>query len=231
MLEQNEQDKIWDYVQDVGVSSFALSETRLQYLAKQCTPNEKVLNIGIGSGFLETLLVSRGVTCYSLDPSQTATDNLIRKLPPNSVVAKVGYSNAIPFERSFFDKVIMTEVLEHLTPSVFDETLDEVRRVLRRGGVFFGTVPYREDLKSGDVICPKCSLVFHRWGHNLYFDSEGLRKSLDANGFNVKAIYPRCFPDYRWKGPKAFLRSLFRDFLGRLGEPIVGPNLYFYVYT
>src|SRR3712207_7275576 len=50
------------------------------------------------------------------------------------------------------------------------QTLDEVRRVLKSGGRFIGTVPYREDLPANEVMCPHCSSTFRRWGHEQSFD-------------------------------------------------------------
>jgi hypothetical protein len=121
----------------------------------------------------------------------------------------------------------MTEVLEHLPADVMHATLEEVRRVLRPKGEFTGTVPYREDLAANDVICPRCQFQFHRWGHAQRFDVTSLGDALKAHGFHVERLHPRAFPDFRRRGAGLFLKAAFRYVLGRLGEPLVGPNLYF----
>jgi hypothetical protein len=43
----------------------------------------------------------------------------------------------------------------------------------------------------------------------------------------VRRMYPRAFPDFRRPGFAAFGKAVFRYILGRMGEPLVGPSLYF----
>ena len=228
MLDQKSQDKIWNHFQGNAQWTFDLSCTRLSYLANKCQEGEKVLNIGVGSGALEKKLLRNGVEVFSLDPSNETMERLRGELALTDSSLKQGYSESIPFEDNFFDRVIMTEVLEHLPSEVYIATLVEVKRVLKPGGCFLGTVPYQEILKSSEVICPNCDCIFHRWGHHISFTKESLREDLRVNGFLVKKIYPRTFPDYKRKGVKNLLKSIFRDVLGRIGEQIVGPHLFFY---
>ncbi len=68
---------------------------------------------------------------------------------------------------------------------------------------------------------------FHRWGHYQSFDVSSLSSLLRRKSFEIKQIYPRSFPDFRRPGLKQFAKSLFRYVLGRIGEALVGPNLYF----
>ena len=171
-------------------------------------------------------MLARGVAIYSLDPSAESISRLQNELDMGSR-AKQGYGNNIPFEDGYFDKVIMTEVLEHIQDDDLHATLDEVRRVLKPGAEFTGTVPYREDLQSNEVFCPHCQSQFHRWGHCRSFDKPYLGSLLKQHGFLVKQLYPRSFPDFRRPGLKQFLKSIFRYVLGRMGETLVGPNLYF----
>lgn len=226
MLTQQEQDNIWQYYQNQARQSFDSSYPRLRYLAESCRSGERVLNIGVGSGYLEKLLVERGVEVYSLDPCQETILRLSRELNLGGN-AQQGYCHDIPFEPGYFDKVIMTEVLEHLSEDVIHPTVEEIRRVLKPGGKFTGTVPFRENLQENEVVCPRCQTQFHRWGHLGSFDSDSLGSLLRGHGFRVDRLYPRSFPDFRRPGFKLFIKAVFRYVLGRMGEPLVGPNLYF----
>ena len=225
-LKQVEQDRIWEHFQTHSRASFDLSYPRLRFLAEKCKRGSRVLNIGVGSGDLERFLQRRGVEFYSLDPSAESIERLRAELKVGDR-ARQGYGQNIPFEPDTFDKVIMTEVLEHLVTGTLHETLDEVRRVLKPGGEFTGTVPFREELAAGEVMCPNCQVQFHRWGHEQRFDVASLHALFTEHGLVVTRAYPRAFPDFRRPGIALFAKAVFRYLLGRLGEPLVGPNLYF----
>lgn len=225
-LSQEEQDRIWTHHQTQASGVFDLSYPRLRFLAERCPPGTRVLNIGVGSGYLEQALATRGVQVFSLDPSAESVERLRGELRMGDR-AERGYGQHIPFESQVFDKVIMTEVLEHLPDAALHATLDEVRRVLKSSGEFTGTVPYREDLASNEVICPRCQSQFHRWGHEQRFDMPSLRQALMQHGFYVERLYSRSFPDFRRRRPGLLLKALFRYVLGLLGEPLIAPSLYF----
>lgn len=129
---------MWDYYQTDEQASklaFGYALPRYRYLAKAITTGETVLNIGVGSGGLERILLDKGVNVYVLDPSEKAIEKI--KITLNlSERAKVGYSQDIPFSDNVFDCVVMSEVLEHLTDEVLNQTLSEVFRVLKPGGRF-----------------------------------------------------------------------------------------------
>lgn len=228
MLSQSEQDRIWDHFQNQAPGAFDMSYPRLRFLAEQCDAGARVLTIGVGTGLLERLLVQRGVDLSCLDPSETTIERLGSELGLGAR-AKHGHGQNMPFESDAFDRVIMTEVLEHLSTNILHATLDEVRRVLKPGGEFLGTVPFREELATGHVICPHCESSFHRWGHEQTFDVGTLTQLFKDHHFVIGRIYPRAFSDFRRLRPRPLLKALVRHVLGRLGEPIVGPNLFFRV--
>ena len=60
---------------------------------------------------------------------------------------------AIPFEEDYFDAVIGIGLLDHVPGRV--EALDEVRRVLKRGGIFFASAGGRSHLQEiEDLVRP-----------------------------------------------------------------------------
>ncbi len=226
MIKQADQDNIWNYYQNQDRGHFDLNWPRYRFLAERCPQGTRVLNIGVGAGYMEQLLARRSVEVYSLDPNEKSIAWLKIELNMGDR-AKQGYSHNIPFDTGYFDKVIMTEVLEHLSDDVLHATMDEVRRVLKPGGEFTGTVPYRENLQDNTAFCPHCQVIFHRAGHNQSFDVASLSDLLKRHGFHVERMYPRSFPDFRRQGFKLFFKALFRYILGRMGEQLIAPNLYF----
>ncbi|HEC15225.1 MAG TPA: class I SAM-dependent methyltransferase [Sedimenticola sp.] len=225
-VRQYDSDKLWSYYQNQARESFDSSYSRLQFISKRCRQGASVLNIGAGSGYLESLLMQRGVIAYSLDPSELTVKRLNEE-QGMAGRARQGYCHAIPFSDGFFDIVIMTEVLEHIQEDLLDASLREVGRVLKGGGLFIGTVPYREALRDNEVFCPHCQARFHRWGHLHSFDLNALKHLLHRNEMVVEKLYTRSFPDFSRPGVRLFLRAFFRYVLGRMGEALVAPNIYF----
>lgn len=186
-----DQDKLWAYYQTEAVESFKESVPRLNFLVNQLSPHSRVLNIGVGSGAFEERALQKGHDVYTLDPIEPAINRLRERLNLGDK-AQVGYGQNMPFEDTFFDAVVISEVFEHLTPEVMDTTLAEINRVLRREGKLLGTVPAREDFKANLVICPHCGELFHRWGHLQTFTMEQMRSNLEKY-FMVEKIIERPF--------------------------------------
>lgn len=197
------QDKMWElYQNDKNFLNVGCKDGgRIECVAKFIPHGSKVLNIGVGQGALEDNLFKKGVDIYCLDPSSVSIDRLQSALGLGDK-ARVGYSQEIPFEDATFDYVVMTEVLEHLSDVVLDQTLYEVVRVLREGGTFLGSVPADEELADGLVACPECGKVFHRWGHVQSFSEDRLRAYLSV-GFEQVGVHREFFVDRKsinWKG-------------------------------
>ena len=191
------QEKIWDYFQaDQDVDdAFAQARARYQFLARRLNSGIRVLNIGVGRGGLEALLLAKGVHVSSLDPGDKSIEALREKYLLGDR-AQVGYSQAMPFPDAGFDVVVMSEVLEHLDDEVLSRTLIEVERVLVPGGRFIGTVPADENLQEGRVMCPHCGKPFHRWGHLQSFGKARL-EALLTHGFQAVHVSRHFFGDPR----------------------------------
>lgn len=212
------QDAIWDHFQNEGSELFVVARPRLQFLARQLRPGERALNIGAGSGDLERLGLERGVEMWSLDPNRRAVERLRESLKLGER-AQAGYSQEMPFPENHFDAVVMSEVVEHLDPEILTRTLAELKRVLKPGGRFIGTVPANEDLGSSLVVCPNCEHQFHRWGHRTSFTSDSLTRTLGTR-FRVEKVEERFFNE--WHEASLVQRSagLVKKFLSWAG---VGP--------
>ncbi|MDR1889019.1 MAG: class I SAM-dependent methyltransferase [Zoogloeaceae bacterium] len=217
------QEKIWSFYQTEGIDAFSGNHGRLEFLARRLSAGEKVLNIGAGNAFLEALAQTGGVDIHTLDPDEETITGIRRRLGLGDK-AQVGYSNAIPFPDGFFDKLVMSEVLEHLDDQTLEATLGEVLRVLREGGTFIGTVPARESLFDSLVVCPSCGEKFHRWGHQQSFDIPRLASVLQQEGFRVETAEEIFFIDWQGVGVKKKLAGLIKQFLSWRGIGTYGTN-------
>jgi SAM-dependent methyltransferase len=223
-----DQIKIWDHFQndDETDDVFTNAFPRYEFIAQRIKSGMSVLNIGVGRGGLEAILVKKGCVVSCLDPSESAIDRL-RKQYDLGERAQVGFSQSIPFPDGQFDVVVMSEVLEHLSNDVLNSTLVEVGRVLKLDGHFIGTVPANENLLDNRTVCPHCGESFHRWGHVQSFSPIRLHELLLANNFAVLRNETRAFPDWRRSGWKNLIVNLIRYVLGRAGSPLVSLNIYF----
>ena len=222
-----EQQRIWAHFQTDGLGTFRHAQGRYAAMVKTACKlgrsGSRVLNVGIGPGVVERALHGRGWRVAALDPSDAAVAALAR----DGIDARVGWAQSMSFGSAEFDVVIASEVLEHIEPDVREAVYGEVRRVLRPGGWFIGSVPYREDLRDAEVACPDCGKIFHRWGHVSRFGLDDLRRELSAH-FSVIKLQRTAFVDWsevRTSG--SFARAIAKYLLGRLGEAIVSPSIRF----
>ena len=217
-----EQDRIWDHYQNADKLSFAASQPRLEYLARRIATRSRVLNIGIGGGQFEQAAARRAIDLYQLDPNSEAVAAAgERSGSPDKV--RVGYSQAMPYEDHQFDAVVASELLEHLTDEVLDQSLAEISRVLRPAGRLLGTVPARESLADNTVFCPHCGKWFHRWGHEQSFTVERMRELLRRRFF-VERVLEKQFvfwPQLNWRGKLAAAGRLALGPLISSGKNIV----------
>lgn len=86
---------------------------------------------------------------------------------------------ALPFADHSFDKIICSEVLEHIPD--YQAVLREIERILKPGGVFCASVPRAWPEK----ICWSLSDAYHAMegGHLRIFKARQLRKQIQSLGF------------------------------------------------
>lgn len=186
-METHIQKRIWDRVQVNRITGgeFKANSQRLDrvlsLVSKISTRDHsdiKVLNIGIGNAYMESQFLDQGFDIYTLDPSESAIKAIQEKLPLDDDHAKCGWSQENPYPDNYFDFIIMSEVVEHLSDDILDQTFKEVQRVLIDGGYLIGTVPDNEDLSRNQFTCPYCRKMSHRVGHERSFTKQSLHELL-----------------------------------------------------
>ena len=90
-----------------------------------------------------------------------------------------GDAEQLPFEAGTFDRIVCSEVLEHVPDP--DVVLAEIARVLKPGGIFVASVPRYWT----EAICLKLSTGYQNTpgGHVRIFRSNGLKNSVEKQGF------------------------------------------------
>ena len=149
--------------------------------------DDVVLDLGCGEGrhvisaYVEANVHSIGVD-LSMDDLRTTRERFESFREPNNEAKAFGLSSAsalcLPFADDTFDKVICSEVLEHIPE--YHGALREIERVLKPGGLFCASVPRRWPEK----ICWALSEEYYNTpgGHVRIFRSDSLRREIESLG-------------------------------------------------
>lgn len=111
-------------------------------LVKQANiqPNQRVLDLGCGTGTLVVLLKRKYPTAeiVGVDPDPKALQRAQKKVRRAGVAVQLdeGFADELPYEAGTFDRVLSSFMLHHLEEHEREKTLREVLRVLKPAGTF-----------------------------------------------------------------------------------------------
>ncbi|HVD46701.1 MAG TPA: methyltransferase domain-containing protein [Candidatus Limnocylindria bacterium] len=100
----------------------------------------RVLDIGCGS-FPLFLASTSFAEKFGLDRVAVGVSDDVRAQDVKLIEHDLASGRELPFPPDFFDVVTMLAVFEHVDPDLITNLVREVRRVLRRGGVYVMTTP------------------------------------------------------------------------------------------
>ena len=152
----------------------------LPWVLRDADLGADVLEVGPGPGRTTAVLQPRveRLTAIELDPD--LADSLRRRMGGRGDVTVVeGDATAMPFEDGRFSAAVCFTMLHHV-PSVDlqDRLLAEVRRVLRPGGMFYG---------SDSTVSPVFRLA-HVFDTMVVVDPAAFSRRLAAAGFADPAV-------------------------------------------
>ncbi len=179
--------------------------TVLAYLNPQS--GDRILDCGCGRGFYLLFLgrLVPGCRLYGLDRETEVLRQAQRHLPPGVSLVR-GDVCHLPFPGDFFDKVILSEVLEHLPDD--RAGLAEAYRVLRPGGLLAITVPCRrypfwwDPVNKARELLGRPPIRQGFWAgiwaqHERLYEEEALARRVQETGFVVERVdrfTHYCFP-------------------------------------
>ncbi len=106
--------------------------------------SQRVLDLGCGSGRHVVYLARSGFAVYGLDNSPQGLALTQKWLDEEGLSADLQLGDMAarwPYEDSFFDAVISVQVIHHALAATIKKIIQEIERVLKKGGFIFISVP------------------------------------------------------------------------------------------
>jgi SAM-dependent methyltransferase len=148
----------------------------------------EVLDWGCGFGQLSALLRDRGVEVTAIDYDPSAAGTEVRPLArfPQIEATYTADPVRLPFPDDRFDAVLSMGVLEHVARP--EESLDELHRVLRRGGlVYCHKLPNR--CSYLEAIARRTGQYYHgQLEHDTLWTVRSARAAFERHRFEVLEI-------------------------------------------
>lgn len=110
-----------------------------------------ILDLGMGGGANLFFLHNENFKTFGVDFSKKAYDTVKKKIIKLKldIDLKCADFTSLPYEDSKFDVVIDCRSLQHKQNYLLDQSLKEIKRVLKKNGKFFSIFMNNEDPKSG----------------------------------------------------------------------------------
>lgn len=122
--------------------------------AAEIKESDKILEVGCGAGHILEK-VKKG-KLYGIDISEIQIERT-RKRMGDKVELKKAPGENIPYEDKFFDKVLCSEVIEHVIDP--REVLIEISRVMKDDGILSLSIPNEDVINSTKKFLKKTGLI------------------------------------------------------------------------
>lgn len=150
----------------------------------------EVLDFGCGPGFIWDHLQGIGSNWQytALDFSPNSVKRLKEKASGNKKFRGAQHVRSLPTDLPAlqFDVILLFEVVEHLNDDYLSDTLAEVARLLKKGGVVVISTPNEEDISKSRKFCPECGAIFHEYQHVRNWSVDTLTTCLKSYGFDLR---------------------------------------------
>lgn len=161
------------------------------------------LDIGCqGGGLIGQIAEETGLSWVGIDPILEE-----RSFTDKGAPIGPGRADSIPYPDAHFDAAILANVFEHIPPDARQQSLDEIFRVLRRGGILVGQIPnpyFPIEAHSRLPFMGYLPIGLQRrywrltpvwWEHDFFVVTmRHLRRHATASGFRVAHSNPFNYP-------------------------------------
>lgn len=196
-LSKPTQDRLEKLLLNVGDMSL---KRRARRIIEETNPQtgEAIIDLGCGTGYYLYLLsnLSLNLKLTGFDNDKKALEEAKLLLSNNeSINFVIGDMHKMPFKDKSFDKIVMSEVLEHVEND--EQVLKEVYRILKLNGILVISVPSINYPFFWDPMNWLLERLFHThikssffsgiWsGHLRLYSLQDLKKKFEKVGFKVE---------------------------------------------
>lgn len=124
-------------------SKWLTPEPDVMVWAETLKPGARILDLGAGVGRHALWLAAQHFDVTALDAAPEGLAEIASKGGVETVEARM---HALPFEDGAFDHVLSWNVIYHGNEDILLRTIGEIRRVLKPGGTYLGTMLSRRRL-------------------------------------------------------------------------------------
>lgn len=160
----------------------------------------KVLEVGCGNGYYLSLLNRMGIKLFltGIDIDELALKDAKKLINDKKVKVLMASASKIPFPNDTFDKIVMSEVIEHVTDDEV-KVLTEVNRVLKKDGILVLTTNNIDYPFLWDPVNWMLQHLFNThiksgfwagiWNqHDRLYKESRIKQLVKEAGFNVQQI-------------------------------------------
>ena len=135
-------------VTDMNLGSGVIDHLHRYALTLNFIKNKIVLDVASGEGYGSNLMSKYALKVIGVDISEEAVLHASQKYKSNNLSFETGSAAKIPLDDHSVDVVVSFETLEH--HDKHKEMMTEVKRVLKKDGVFIVSTPERENYQKVD---------------------------------------------------------------------------------
>ena len=169
--------------------------------------NQRILDVGCGTGSLAKFLGQKNNECYGITISKEEA-RLAKSRMVDVIAGDIEKITGLPFPEDFFDVVIFADVLEHLKdPS---HVLQLVKPYLKTGGLIIASIPnvsnitVRVNLLMGKFDYQECGILDNT--HLRFFTLRTAKELISNAAYQIKEIK---YTVWNMKLPERLQRLLF----------------------
>lgn len=191
---------------------------------------EKILDIGCGNARDIVHILEKGAQVIGVDISEGMVfeaQQELAKLGFGDVLLKVGDATRLDFSDGEFDKVLCSEVIEHIPEA--DKALSEMWRVLKPGGLLVLSTPNPKSWYGFDRYIVWEKILRRKWNHpfDQWRSMRELVAMIERAGFKPATKAGACYvPGFlvTYFGLPRFVQRLLLKGVGGI-EPIAAKIL------